>query len=207
MGEQVPRRKGLIRRAIGGLASPLGAVLLLGIGIGWASLGALHWTFQATSTQGFCISCHEMHDNVYAETIGTPHHANASGVAAGCSDCHIPKAFWPKMVRKVESARELYGHFVLGVIDTPEEYEAHRLDMAMRVWHDMKANDSAECRACHDFEAMDPQAQSAAAAASHKMAAGAGMTCIDCHQGLAHDLPEGWRDSYSEVARTIAGGE
>lgn len=82
-------------------------------------------------------------------------------------------------------------HKVLGTIDTPEKFEANRLAMAERVWAEMKANDSHECRNCHSYETMDFDAQRHTSAPAMQMAKETGMTCIDCHKGIAHKLPEG----------------
>jgi nitrate/TMAO reductase-like tetraheme cytochrome c subunit len=81
-------------------------------------------------------------------------------------------------------------HKVLGTISTPEKFEQHRLELAQHVWATMKANNSHECRNCHSAAAMDPHKQKEAAASA--MAAGfqAGLTCIDCHKGIAHHLPK-----------------
>jgi cytochrome c-type protein NapC len=38
---------------------------------------------------------------------------------------------------------------------------------------------------------MDFSKQNEMAAESHKHLAETGMTCIDCHQGIAHTLPKG----------------
>ena len=43
-----------------------------------------------TNTEEFCIGCHEMRDNVYAEYKGTIHDQNRTGVRAICADCHVP---------------------------------------------------------------------------------------------------------------------
>ena len=87
----------------------------------------------------------------YKQTI---HYKNPSGVQATCSDCHVPKEFLPKMVAKVMAAKDVY-HEIMGTIDTPEKYEAHRWGMASAVWAKMKASNSRECLTCHKFENMD----------------------------------------------------
>jgi cytochrome c-type protein NapC len=141
-----------------------------------------------TNEMEFCTSCHSMQVNLeeYKETI---HYKNPSGVQATCSDCHVPKQFIPKMVAKVMAAKDVY-HEVLGTIDTPEKYEAHRWDMATRVWAKMKGTNSRECRNCHKFENMDLTGQSRSARARHGNAPDKGETCIDCHKGIAHEEPD-----------------
>lgn len=47
----------------------------------------------------------------------------------------------------------------------------------------MKANDSATCRSCHSYQAMDIIDQSPEARQQHPVAIKRGETCIDCHKG------------------------
>jgi len=141
-----------------------------------------------TNTTEFCTSCHSMQTNL-EELQQSVHWQSASGVHAGCADCHVPKPFIPKMIAKIMAAKDVY-HEVMGTIDTPEKYEAHRWDMASRVWAKMKATDSRECRSCHDFAHMALDTQSRSARARHSSAPDKGETCIDCHQGIAHTLPD-----------------
>jgi cytochrome c-type protein NapC len=55
----------------------------------------------------------------------------------------------------------------------------------------MKANNSLECRNCHEFEYMDFTRQSKRAADKHSTVLESGeKTCIDCHKGIAHKLPD-----------------
>jgi cytochrome c-type protein NapC len=140
-----------------------------------------------TNDMEFCTSCHSMKIN-YEEYKESLHFKNTSGVPATCSDCHVPKAFVPKMIAKVIAAKDVY-HEILGTIDTPEKFEAHRWDMATRVWAKMKATDSRECRSCHDFANMDLTSQSRTARSRHGNAEDKGETCIDCHKGVAHEEP------------------
>jgi cytochrome c-type protein NapC len=168
-------------------------VLLLGIGL--IAVAGLLMTAGAaglawTNTEQFCIGCHEMRDNVYAEFKGTIHDRNRSGVRAVCSDCHVPREPVALIARKFRATFELVGHF-RGVIDTKEKFEAHRAMLAKRVWVRMKETDSLECRNCHHVEAMDPKLQSERAQARHAKGKAEGLTCIDCHSGIAHKEPDG----------------
>src|SRR3954466_1109588 len=86
-----------------------------------------------TNTEQFCIGCHEMKSNVYAEFQGTIHDTNRTGVRAICSNCHVPHEPWPLIKRKVRASMEVWGHLT-GVIDTKEKFEAHRSVLAQRVW-------------------------------------------------------------------------
>lgn len=161
--------------------------LLVSGGLMAAGAAGLAWT----NTEKFCIGCHEMRDNVYAEFKDTSHDKNRSGVRAICSDCHVPREPIPMLKRKVAATFELWGHFVTGVIDTKEKFEKHRYDMAKRVWIRMKETDSLECRNCHAEAAMNAELQSQRARNLHEKAKAQGSTCIDCHYGIAHKEPEG----------------
>ncbi len=148
--------------------------------------GGFNTAMEATNTMPFCISCHEMKDNVYKEYKTTIHYQNRTGVRATCSDCHVPDPWVHKVVRKVQASNELL-HKVLGSIDTPEKFNAKRLTLARHVWDSMKKTDSRECRNCHNFESMAPEFQRPRARKQHLNAFETGQTCIDCHKGIAHN--------------------
>jgi len=103
----------------------------------------------------------------------------------------VPSAWGPKLMRKIGATfNELPNHF-LGKLDTKEKFEANRPRMAQWVWDAMKASDSRECRNCHEIAHMDLSIQDKSAARKHKAALdGSAKTCIDCHQGIAHTLPD-----------------
>ncbi len=147
--------------------------------------GGFNTAMEATNTKEFCISCHEMRDFVYEEYTGTIHDVNRSGVGAVCSDCHVPKDWTHKIIRKIKASKELYGK-VVGTINTREKFEAKRVHLAMNEWERMKSTDSRECRNCHDFESMMPEFQKPRARQQHLNAMTVGQTCIDCHKGIAH---------------------
>jgi cytochrome c-type protein NapC len=165
------------------------ALLALGVLAGVILWGGFNTALEATNSMEFCISCHEMRDNVYVEYQETVHYKNASGVQATCADCHVPRPWIHKVIRKIEATGELY-HKLAGTIDTPEKFEAHRLVMAERVWDSMRRTDSRECRNCHDFDNMDLSEQERYSRKRHERAMGEGKTCIDCHEGIAHRLPK-----------------
>ncbi len=158
----------------------IGGVLMVGGAAGLA------WT----NTESFCISCHEMRNNVYAEFKDTIHDKNRTGVRAICSDCHVPRQPGAMILRKMRATFELWGHLT-GVIDTKEKFEAHRYELAKRVWIRMKETDSLECRNCHHEDAWRPESQSERAKIRHAKGKAEGKTCIDCHSGIAHKEPDG----------------
>ena len=166
------------------LGTTLGAALFFMI-VGVIFWGGFNTAMEMTNTMDFCISCHEMEENVYQEYKKTIHFTNRSGVRATCSDCHVPDPWVHKVVRKVQASNEVV-HKVLGSIDTPEKFDAKRLQLAKNVWRAMKETDSRECRNCHDFNSMNPEDQKKRSRKQHINGMQAGNTCIDCHKGVAH---------------------
>lgn len=166
----------------------LGGLLVVGFVAGIIFWGGFHTAMEASNTETFCISCHEMEENVYIEYQDTIHYSNRTGVRATCPDCHVPKDWVHKVARKIRATNELY-HKVLGSVDTPEKFEAKRLELAQHVWQAMKETDSRECRNCHDYESMDYVKQGRRAVQQHIKGFDEGETCIDCHKGIAHSLP------------------
>ena len=165
-----------------------GSLLLLVLG-GLIFAGA-RYAVEQTNTLEFCVSCHEMRENNYAEYKDTIHAKNRTGVKAICSDCHVPHDLVGTTVRKIKAANDVFHHLA-GTIDTPEKFEARRLELAKRVWLRMKETDSRECRHCHDAQAMDTQLQGRTAQKQHQKMFSGERTCIDCHYGIAHKEPEG----------------
>ena len=175
----------------------MGLILALGFAAGIIFWGGFNTALELSNTEEFCISCHEMKDNVYEEYRETIHYSNRSGVRATCPDCHVPKDWTHKIIRKIAASKEVWGK-ITGLINTPEKFEEHRKSLALREWKRFKDNDSLECRNCHNFESMDFTEQGRRAQTMHSTALASGeKTCIDCHKGIAHKLPdmdgvEGW---------------
>lgn len=165
---------------VAGVLVLAGAVLVVGGAAGLA------WT----ETEKFCIGCHEMRDNVYAEYKGTIHDRNRAGVRAICSDCHVPKEPVALIKRKMAATFELWGHLT-GAIDTKEKFQKRKTELAHHVWKRMKETDSLECRNCHDATHMESSLMSEKAQTRHLKMKTEGKTCIDCHFGIAHSEPEG----------------
>jgi len=175
------------------MGASLGAAVIFFVA-GILFWGGFNTAMEATNNLTFCSStCHEM-SWVYEEYQDRPHFKNATGVGAECSDCHVPDAWGPKMIRKIKASREVW-HWMLGTIDTEEEFKAKRIHLAENVWRSMLATDSRECRNCHDWTNMDLEQQANRASREHSRAFEQGQTCIECHQGIAHELPENWDES------------
>ncbi len=180
-------------------------MVMIGVFIGWLSLGGTAAIMHKTSSTEFCLSCHSM-EIPYEEYQGSVHFTNAKGIRAECSDCHIPKEPLDYVVTKIRASKDIYHEFVTGKIDSEDKYEDHRLAMAEAVWAQFRENDSATCRSCHSFDAMDSYEQSDDAVKMHKYAKENNQTCIDCHKGVAHFAPEPEldREAYDRIVALTA---
>ncbi|MGE5478043.1 MAG: NapC/NirT family cytochrome c [Bacteroidales bacterium] len=179
----------------------LGALLVVGFAAGVIFWGGFNTALEITNTEAFCLTCHEMEQNVYREYRGTIHDTNRSGVRATCPDCHVPKPWFYKIKRKIQASNEVL-HKILGSIDTREKFEAKRLQLAKNEWTRMKETDSRECRNCHSFSSFDLSRQQKRAQIRHDEAVEEGKTCIDCHKGVAHRLPQGAFTAERELNET-----
>ena len=167
----------------------LGVIIIVSFFAGIVFWGGFNTAMEYTNTEEFCVSCHEMEDNVYQELQTTVHWSNRTGVRAICSDCHVPHDWTAKIARKMQASKEVWGA-IFGTIDTPEKFEAKRLELAQHEWARFKANGSLECRSCHDYNSMDWDKMSDEARRFMEPAAERDQSCIDCHKGIAHKLPE-----------------
>ncbi|MFA7428556.1 MAG: pentaheme c-type cytochrome TorC [Rhodospirillaceae bacterium] len=169
----------------------------IGLGIlvtGGFVAGAVAWhgfgtAMEATNQEEFCLSCHTMRDNLLPELQKTVHWSNRSGVRARCPDCHVPHDFTDKVARKMQASREVWGQLI-GTIGTREKFNEHRIVLARREWKRMTANQSRECRACHDYKDMDINLMRPTSQVAMRAAAERNQSCISCHKGIAHQLPD-----------------
>ena len=181
----------------------LGFLTLGGFAAGVLFWGGFNTALEVTNTEAFCISCHEMKNNPYEELKQTIHFTNRSGVRATCPDCHVPHEWTDKIARKMQASKEVWGK-LFGTIDTREKFQDKRLELANHEWNRLKSNNSLECRNCHSAESMDITRQNPRAAKMHETYLFTGeRTCIDCHKGIAHQLPDmkgvqpGWTGTVS----------
>jgi cytochrome c-type protein NapC len=167
----------------------LGILVFGGAIFGAVGFSSFEYVIYETSSDEFCLTCHAQ--DIGLEIPGTVHDDSRTGIAVGCADCHLPHSFWPKVVAKTKAGIKDVYHTALGTIDTIEKFEAHRMHMATATWKAMNENDSRECRYCHDQDKWSLAKQVEKAREYHGPALTNGKTCIDCHKGIAHKLPEG----------------
>ncbi|WP_421868062.1 pentaheme c-type cytochrome TorC [Motiliproteus sp.] len=184
----------------------LGVLTLGGFMAGVVFWGAFNTGLEATNTEEFCISCHEMEANVYQELQETVHWSNNSGVRATCPDCHVPHNWTDKIARKMQASKEVFGK-LFGTIDTREKFLDKRLELAQHEWQRFSANKSLECRNCHDYNSMNFDNMSEKAQVQMRRAAERDQSCLDCHKGIAHELPdmlEGVSEAFAQLEQGAA---
>lgn len=162
--------------------------LIAGMFLGVILLSSTALILHKTSSTEFCISCHTM-QQPFAEYQGSIHFENPEGIRAECQDCHIPGSPVEFVLTKAGALQDVWGE-VYGSINTPEKFDAAKLKLAQSVWDTLTENNSETCRSCHNYSAMDVLAQSTEARKEHPGAISKNETCIDCHKGVAHILPD-----------------
>lgn len=166
----------------------LGVLVTGGFIAGAIFWGGFNYGMEKTNQEEFCLSCHTMNDNLLPELQKTVHWKNRTGVRARCPDCHVPHDFTDKIARKMQASREVWGQLV-GTIGTREKFQEHRIVLAQREWARFKANNSKECRNCHDYDSMDFSKMRVTSQMMMRRAAENNTSCVDCHKGIAHQLP------------------
>ena len=164
-------------------------LLIIGVVVGFVATAGTAVMVEATGTDKFCgTACHSM-QWVAKEHQQSIHGSNRTGVHAGCHDCHIPKDYPQLLLYKaVAGTKDIIGE-MRGVISTEEKFNKARLHMAQSVWAEYKANNSENCRNCHEFTPQLLAKQKEFVRPMHQQVLDGKMTCIDCHKGTGHTAP------------------
>ncbi len=104
--------------------------------------------------------------------------------------------------RKTGSEQRHHDTFIAHSIDTPKNWKPNAWNLPSVNGRGMKENNSATCRSCHNYDAMDYARQHPEAARQMKVAAKDNQSCIHCHKGIAHQLPDmssGFRKQFDEL--------
>ncbi|MBF0582605.1 MAG: NapC/NirT family cytochrome c [Magnetococcales bacterium] len=167
--------------------------LLVGVG----GFAGFHFLLMDgfTNSLEMCVSCHEM-DGVYREYQKSTHYKNPAGVRVVCASCHIPHGkgvgdYLDKLVDKVVVGGRHLFHHLKGTYPDANAFESARYRLSQDVLANMRQRDSKECRQCHTYESMQFSSQGRSAASKHERVMKEGSkTCVDCHSGIVHELPE-----------------
>lgn len=127
-------------------------------------LGALFWgTFQKTSDTSYCASCHMMKPEYY--TLKASSHSQLACVA-----CHVEPGVLTKVKYKLVTVKELVaaltGNYGIAIISTTPIPDA-------------------TCTQCHDMNTrkVTPSGDLIIPHSEHTQA---GVSCTECHTGIAH---------------------
>jgi nitrate/TMAO reductase-like tetraheme cytochrome c subunit len=137
------------------------------------------------SSNTFCASaCHEMESTVYKELQSSTHWTTSTGVRPSCADCHVSERLVPAMWDHFLGMKELIAHLTSDASKPGNFDKKFRADSANRVRLKMFANDSKNCRSCHEMTAIKPKRKRGQKL--HAEALENKATCITCHYNLVH---------------------
>ncbi len=155
--------------------------------------------YDYSSSNEFCMSCHEMRVVGEQGWMHSPHFSNPHGVVADCKDCHVPPGFPDALVTKVrDGSWDVWVHLF-------GEHDPAKMDW---VELERRARDKiadASCMRCH--QNLEPAGGSPKMLKAHRERRRTDVhrRCVDCHDERFHGrffrfLPE------PEETRTIARG-
>ncbi len=158
------------------------ACLLLGI----ALMVAFNWTWEATSTNSSCMSCH-VHEEADAAWKKSTHSGNnKTGVMTNCADCHLPTpGTWQHFTAKARMGiKDIYSYLTKDSADF--NWKAKReLEYAQKIVY----NES--CKRCHTN--LFPEGSNDEAVKAHlyyeENEKKLDLNCISCHLDAGHYMP------------------
>ena len=173
------------------------AVLLISFGFLFALLLLFsgNKAIEATGTDDFCQSCHNVHPQASVSWKRSTHYDNKRGIVVHCVECHLPPSGLPKLTHKVSTGfRDIYGT----LFSDPESInweEKSRPEYA--VHHTFESS----CIRCHKNLyplGLNEKGQEAHLYYENNRRK---LNCLNCHIGVGH---------YSETtihARNVAFGK
>ena len=85
----------------------LGTLMGMGVVAGVIGVPTFNFVVHETSSDAFCLLCHA--DDIQPEYEGTVHHTNAIGLRVTCENCHLPREYFPRLIKKAKSgARDIF---------------------------------------------------------------------------------------------------
>ncbi len=176
--------------------------IVLGIVIGVAASLIADEVDHYTSSDAFCGgSCHSMQAYVVNDAVyqHSAHRTSGTGIIAGCADCHMPaRGLLAKSWAHVKGGvKDVWAELVNDFQD-PKVWEARRTQLAYGVRDAMLADDSANCRSCHDMRKIAVAGEQGQR--EHARSFADKTTCIQCHYNLVH-APVPARDGFAAMMR------
>ncbi len=160
-------------------------------------IGVSAYSIGVTSSNEFCMSCHEMRLVAEQGWMQSKHHSNPKGVVANCVDCHLPAEpvamLWTKTR---DGMKDVFVHY-FGNSD-PESMNWEELAASAR----SKISDSS-CMKCH--KNLTPKGAKIKMIIAHREYLRLkNKRCLDCHKQEFHP----WYRKYygKKLANTKEGG-
>lgn len=157
--------------------------LIVGVSCGAVGLCFYDYVMFATSTPGFCVSCHEI-ERAYETWRTSSHASNRRGVVAECMDCHLPDpgrkiSFYYS--KAYHGTKDILVHVGMAVLGWEYDREHNRVVARREITND-------RCQRCHQ-ELIAP-GMSRGAMLAHRSTLyprkGYEKSCLQCHEDLVH---------------------
>lgn len=150
------------------------------------------WGATSAAQDSACLACHE--DNTAADWQHALHMLNELTCVL-CHDVHAEEDRVMLPDRQAAVCTGCHRAQTTGIHGVQAEKTQQPPCSACHNPHNhesaapqMEANQSAGCRHCHDLQQMaDESLASAKAVAYHQSLQRPGQTCLECHQGIAHE--------------------
>jgi nitrate/TMAO reductase-like tetraheme cytochrome c subunit len=161
-------------------------LLVAGAVVGAAAIIVSTVFNRLTASEALCTSCHTMAMQAQDPSYGnSPHRANAFGVLAGCSDCHVPTNNWfiETYTHMSSGIRDMFAE-LFGNFNDKAVWAARRVELRREVLATMRSQNSTTCRKCHEAAAIQPPSE--AGRQAHALLLAGQATCVDCHLNTFH---------------------
>lgn len=150
---------------------------------GIACIFAANWSFEVTSTNNFCESCH-VHPQATLSWKQGPHFDTVSGVIANCVDCHLPPGGFDLISAKIQTgARDIYG--VLFKDESSFDWIS-KSSLNQAKHHVYKT----ACLNCHKSLFTKGLSKKGQTAHLHYSQKEDELRCINCHLDVGHYQPK-----------------
>ncbi len=139
-------------------------------------------SFDYTSTNSFCESCH-VHPQATISWKQGAHYDNKSGVAVGCVQCHLPPGGMDYVWAKITTGtRDVYGVLFKDTEKINWEEKSRREHAVLHVYE-------ASCKGCHQNLYPRELSKKGQDAHLHYERKAGELHCLNCHLETGHFHP------------------
>ena len=140
-------------------------------------------SFDYTSTNSFCESCH-VHPQATLSWKQGPHFDNQSGVTVGCVQCHLPPSGFAYAWAKITTGtRDVYGVLFKDAAKINWEEKSKREHAVLHVYE-------ASCKNCHQNLYPRELSKKGQDAHLHYERKPGELNCLNCHLETGHYHPK-----------------